>query len=125
MGRHALRPTCLPDPDVVFRPTRRDINPATGELTAYALWDRHAWQPHGECWLWCGRDDVEVTWIGPVQSSGMHAAVFACRACLHELDQRVLQANMRRDSSALSTDLTPSPPAAGLPGGAEARQAAY
>ncbi|MFD8672624.1 hypothetical protein ACFV1A_06025 [Streptomyces seoulensis] len=100
-GRHAARVARPPDRDVVFRPTRRDIDPVTGEPTAYALWDRHEWQAHGECWLWCGRDDVEVTWIGPVRSSGMHAALFACRACLYELDQRVLEANMRQDAAVL------------------------
>lgn len=41
MGRHSLRPTPLPDPDVVFRPTRRDIDPVTRQSTEYALWDRH------------------------------------------------------------------------------------
>lgn len=101
MGRHALRPSPLPDPDVVSRPSRRDIDPATGEPTASALWDRHEWQPHGECWLWCGRTDVEVTWLGPVRSSGMHAALFACRACLYELDQRVLMTSMGKDTGTL------------------------
>ncbi|MET7718279.1 hypothetical protein [Streptomyces sp. NPDC005407] len=125
MSRYTLRPTPLADPDVLFRPTRRDIDPATGEPTAYALWDRHAWQPHGECWLWCGRDDVEVTWIGPVQSSGMHAAVFACRACLYELDQRVLQANMRKDSRALPANLAPRPPDPGDHRRTGARRAAH
>ncbi|MDP9950360.1 hypothetical protein J2S51_003114 [Streptomyces sp. DSM 41269] len=64
---YPLRTSPLPDPDVVFRPTRRDIDPSTGEPTAHALWDRHEWQSYGECWLWCGRQKVEVTWIGPVQ----------------------------------------------------------
>ncbi|MFG2856081.1 hypothetical protein ACGFZ9_36400 [Streptomyces mirabilis] len=41
-----------------------------------------------------------MTWIGPVLSSGMHAALFSCRACLYELDQRVLEANMRHDTIA-------------------------
>ncbi|BBC95416.1 hypothetical protein HEP81_04410 [Streptomyces griseofuscus] len=97
MGRHAVRAAL--DRDTVFRPTRRDIDPVTGEPTGNALWDRHEWQAHGACWLWCGRDDVEVTWIGPVRSSGMHAAIFACRACLYELDQRVLEANLRQDAA--------------------------
>ncbi|WP_399897772.1 hypothetical protein ACGH7X_20880 [Streptomyces sp. BBFR51] len=48
MGRHAVRAGPLPDRDVVFRPTRRDIDPVTEEPTAYALWDRHGWQEHGE-----------------------------------------------------------------------------
>jgi hypothetical protein len=124
MSRYALRPSPLPDPDVVFQPTRRDIDPATGEPTAYALWDRHEWQPHGACWLWCGLDDVEVTWIGPVQSSGMHAAVFACRACLYELDQRVLEANLRKDASALPANRAPRPPASGRHRSAAAHRAA-
>ncbi|MFE9682775.1 hypothetical protein [Streptomyces sp. NPDC006285] len=55
----------------------------------------------GECWLWCGRDDVEVTWIEPVRSSGMYAALYASRACLYELDQRVLEINMREDVGGL------------------------
>lgn len=98
MGRHTPRTTPIPDPDVVFRPARRDIDPATRKATEYALWDRHEWQAHGECWLWCGRGDVEVTWIGTVRSSGMHAALYACRACLYELDQRVLETSTRRDT---------------------------
>ncbi|MFI6542960.1 hypothetical protein ACIBO9_06905 [Streptomyces prunicolor] len=108
MGRHSLRPAPLPDPDVVFRPTRRDIDPVTRQPTEYALWDRHEWLTRGECWLWCGRDDVEVTWIGPVQSSGMHAAFYVCRACLYELDQRVLETNMREDTSVLPTSRRPA-----------------
>ncbi|MFJ4962666.1 hypothetical protein ACIP6P_09430 [Streptomyces sp. NPDC088729] len=98
MQRYPLRPSPLPDPDVVFHPSRRDIDPSTGEPTAHALWDRHEWQPYGECWLWCGRQNVEVTWIGPVRSSGMHASLYTCRACLYELDQRVLDANIRADA---------------------------
>ncbi|WP_244809427.1 hypothetical protein [Streptomyces sp. So13.3] len=43
-----------------------------------------------------------MTWIGPVQSSGMHAALFSCRACLYELDQRVLFVNMRKDQGAMT-----------------------
>lgn len=101
MGWHAVRAAPPSGPDVVFRPTCRDIDPVTGEPTAYALWDRHEWHARGECWLWCGRDDVEVTWIGPVRSSGMHAALYACRACLYELDQRVLETNMRQDADVL------------------------
>ncbi|WP_098007647.1 hypothetical protein [Streptomyces sp. sk226] len=97
---YPLRPSPLPDSDVVLRPTRRDIDPSTGEPTAHALWDRHEWQPYGECWLWCGGQDVEGTWIGPVRSSGMHASLYACRPCLYELDQRVLDANIRADTHA-------------------------
>ncbi|MGC5342883.1 hypothetical protein [Streptomyces sp. DT171] len=98
MRRYPLRPSPLPDPDVAFRPSRRDIDPSTGEPTVHALWDRHELQSYGEYWLWCGRQNVEVTWIGPVWSSGMHAALYACRACLYKLDQRVLDANIRADA---------------------------
>ncbi|HEY8986564.1 MAG TPA: ATP-binding protein [Streptomyces sp.] len=65
MGRKSPRTTPLPDPDVVFRPVRHD---------------------------------VEVTWVGPGRSSGMHAALCACRACLYELDQRVLETSTRHDT---------------------------
>ena len=82
--------------------------PSPGNTPRYALWDRREWLPSGECWLWCGRDDVEVTWIGPVQSSGMHAAFYVCRACLYELDQRVLETNMREDTSVLPTSRRPA-----------------
>ncbi|MGW3662687.1 hypothetical protein [Streptomyces sp. NPDC005141] len=41
------------------------------------------------------------SWIGPVRSSGMHAALYACRACLYELDQRVLEINMREGTGVL------------------------
>ncbi|MFI0164268.1 hypothetical protein [Streptomyces sp. NPDC017095] len=86
---------------MVFRPTHRDIYLVTGEPTAYALWDRHERPARGDCWLGCGRDDVEVTWCGPARSSGMHAAVFGCRACLYKLDQRALEADMRQDAAVL------------------------
>lgn len=65
------------------------------------------WLARGECWLWCGRDDVEVTWIGPVRSSGMHASLYACRACLYELDQRVLETNIRQDTGTLPMNRGP------------------
>ncbi|GEM_PF-4472280 len=113
MGRHTLRATPLSDSDVVFRPTRRDIDPVTGEPTSYTLYDRHEWQQHDACWLWCGRNDVEVTWIGPVQSSGMHASLYACRACLYQLDQRVLETNMREDAGVLPVHRTSTPPDTG------------
>lgn len=103
----ALR-AALPDPDVVFRPARRDLDPETGEAAAQALWDRHTWFPHGSCWLWCGRDRVDVTWLGPVQSSGSHAAMWACLACLYELDQRVLLATMRKDGTAKDASQPPT-----------------
>lgn len=85
----------LPDVIMVYRPTRRDVDPETGQTTAQALWSQHRWQP-GACWLWCERTGVEVTWIGPVSSSGMHADLYACRHCLYHLDQRVWDDQLRK-----------------------------
>ncbi|MFD7072329.1 hypothetical protein ACFV97_34420 [Streptomyces sp. NPDC059913] len=97
-----LRPS---ESDAVFRPTRRDVDPETGAPDVSALSDRHDWHP-GVCWLWCEPAETEVTWLGPVQSSGMHADLFACRACLYRLDQLVLTANLRKDSPG---NQTPAP----------------
>lgn len=83
--------------DVVFRPSRRDIDPETGNPEAHALWDRHGWHL-GACWFWCAEQGVEVTWLGPIQSSGLHADMYACRRCLYRLDQLVLSVNLRKDS---------------------------
>lgn len=49
-GRHAVRPGSAPGRDVVYRPSRRDVDPVTGEPepAAGALWDRHEWQVRGE-----------------------------------------------------------------------------
>lgn len=43
----------------------------------------------GPCWLWCGRTDTWVTWIGPVKSEGLEAPMFACADCLERLHKRV------------------------------------
>ncbi|MFC9736638.1 hypothetical protein ACFVKC_01815 [Streptomyces noursei] len=43
----------------------------------------------------------------------MHAALYACRACLYQLDQRVLAANMRKDASALPANRGTRIPEAG------------
>ncbi|MFE2382553.1 hypothetical protein [Streptomyces misionensis] len=40
----------------------------------------------------------------------MHAALFACRACLYELAQRVLEANMRQDAAVLPMSGRSMPP---------------
>lgn len=90
-------PERLPDEILVYRPTRRDIDPETGQTTAAALESRHDWQSRGACWLWCERVDIEVTWIGSVTSSGMQADLYACRHCLFHLDQRVWYAQHLRD----------------------------
>lgn len=86
-------------PGEVYRPTRRDIDPETG-LPDPDVQSRNHWRV-GECWLWCGQGNVDVTWIGPAQSSGMHADLYACRACLYELDQRILRINLGKDRQVL------------------------
>lgn len=96
----------LESADLTFRPTRRDIDPETGEASAQALWDRHHWA-RGACWLWCGERDIEVTWLGPVQSSGMHADFYGCRGCLYLLDQLVLRTTLAKDRATHSP--TPGP----------------
>ncbi len=50
--------------------------------------DRCAWVV-GECWLWCGRDDTAVTWLGPVISWGTHAPFYACEECIRRLEEQV------------------------------------
>ncbi|MFJ5227424.1 hypothetical protein [Streptomyces sp. NPDC088400] len=40
----------------------------------------------GACWLYCRREGVTVSWVGPVWSSGAHAPLFACSDCITELD---------------------------------------
>ncbi|GAA2665530.1 hypothetical protein GCM10010400_27170 [Streptomyces aculeolatus] len=69
----------------------------SGRSAARALWDWHDWA-RGECWLWCGRIDMDVTWIGSIRSSGLDSDLYACRACLHQLDQRVWLAQLRKDT---------------------------
>ncbi|MGA5063306.1 hypothetical protein ACWGE1_00555 [Streptomyces sp. NPDC054932] len=101
MNVTTLRPR-LSESDAVFRPSRRDIDPETGQPESRALWDRHDWQL-GTCWLWCGFIETEVTWLGPVQSSGIHADLYACRGCLYRLDQLVLLTNLRKDSPSSKT----------------------
>ncbi|GAA0636650.1 hypothetical protein GCM10009535_11180 [Streptomyces thermocarboxydovorans] len=58
MNATTLRPVRLLEADAVFRPSRRDIDPETGEPDVHALWDRHEWHL-GAGWLWCDREDIE------------------------------------------------------------------
>ena len=43
----------------------------------------------GSCWLYCRRESITVSWVGPVWSSGAHAPFFACSDCIAELDRLV------------------------------------
>lgn len=117
-----LRPVRLPEADAVFRPSRRDIAPETGEPDVHALCDHHEWHL-GACWLWCAREDIEVTWLGPVQSSGLHADMFACRGCLYRLDQLVLRTTLAKDRASLSTSSGPAESPTARTGGGRHRRA--
>lgn len=107
---------------LTFRPTRRDIDPESGEATAQALSDRHQWES-GDCWLWCGQLDIDVTWLGPVQSSGMHADLYGCRGCLYRLDQLVLRATLANDKAALAKASGPAELPTALAGAGRHRRA--
>ncbi|MGW2258707.1 hypothetical protein ACWCXE_12775 [Streptomyces sp. NPDC001780] len=45
----------------------------------------------GRCWLYCARENVTVSWLGPVWSSGAQAPLFACSDCIVNLDRLVRQ----------------------------------
>ncbi|MGW2259618.1 hypothetical protein ACWCXE_17555 [Streptomyces sp. NPDC001780] len=51
----------------------------------------------GACWLYCRRQNVTVSWLGPVWSSGAHAPLFACSDCITELDGLVREFLAKRD----------------------------
>jgi hypothetical protein len=53
----------------------------------------------GDCWLWCQRQRVDVTWIGPASVGGLSAPMYACEPCIRQLGERVWLTNMRRDGS--------------------------
>ncbi|MFE2031861.1 hypothetical protein ACFXBB_01105 [Streptomyces scopuliridis] len=53
----------------------------------------------GRCWLYCRRQKITVSWIGPVWSSGAQAPLFACSDCLVELDTLVQEYLAMKDES--------------------------
>ncbi|MCF6523782.1 hypothetical protein [Streptomyces sp. JJ36] len=54
----------------------------------------------GECWLYCERQDVPVTWVGPAQWLGQHAPVYACAPCLQRLTAKVRAYLLHKDAPA-------------------------
>ncbi len=52
----------------------------------------------GRCWLWCGRSDLPVTWVGSVQSNGHEVPMYSCGACLDHLDAMVWAEIVRMDA---------------------------
>ncbi|MEO3849381.1 hypothetical protein ABGB09_17360 [Streptomyces sp. B8F3] len=57
--------------------------------------DGNAWVP-GVCWLFCRREGVAVLWVGSVVTPGAGGEMYACGACIAELDHMVrMQAHGR------------------------------
>ncbi|MFJ6140127.1 hypothetical protein [Kitasatospora sp. NPDC092286] len=50
--------------------------------------DGHPWVL-GRCWLYCGRDQLWVVWIGPVTIAAATAPMFACAQCIAHLNSLV------------------------------------
>lgn len=50
--------------------------------------DGNAWEK-GVCWLYCRREGVAVLWVGSVATPGATGDVYACGACIAELDHMV------------------------------------
>lgn len=59
------------------------------------------WFP-GRCWLWCQLSNVPVTWIGPVQLSGVHVPMYACAQCLDALEALAWSEVLRKDAGAIT-----------------------
>ncbi|MFG2225406.1 hypothetical protein [Streptomyces sp. NPDC048644] len=53
----------------------------------------------GDCWLWCQRTGVQVLWLGPVQWDGQHAALHACEACIHHVENKLRAWHLRGGAS--------------------------
>jgi hypothetical protein len=88
---------------------------ARGGLPAAATTDdRNKWVD-GYCWLYCGQQWTRVLWIGPAKVAGAQAPMYACGACIRELQERVWQSILSEDKSALTdrssetTAVGPSP----------------
>jgi hypothetical protein len=55
----------------------------------------------GRCWLYCRRDGLLVTWLGPVSAAGMSAPLFGCGDCVSELFQMLWTTVRERDEASL------------------------
>ena len=51
----------------------------------------------GDCWLYCGRRNLSVLWIGVAQTHGAAAPLYACGPCLQRLTDRVHAHHGARD----------------------------
>nr|WP_240979672.1 hypothetical protein [Streptomyces sp. HNM0574] len=77
--------------------------------------DGNAWV-RGLCMLYCRNRCADVLWLGPVRTPGAAGQVYACGACLAELDHMVrlqneaLDAVPRRHGTAPGADVNLSLP---------------
>ncbi|WP_329133638.1 hypothetical protein OG552_16535 [Streptomyces sp. NBC_01476] len=52
----------------------------------------------GRCWLWCGREQARVLWIGTgTAPGGVTAHLFACAACAQCLGDEILASQLSSD----------------------------
>jgi len=65
-------------------------------VTAPAATPDSAWIV-GHCWLYCGRPDVLVTWIGPASARGITMPMHACGPCIRHLADLVWSEAARQD----------------------------
>lgn len=82
------------------------LSPWSGQLSGWRIArlppsaeqdDGNGWTT-GRCWLWCGREDARVMWIGPGTAHGVTADLFACETCARSLADQI-------SDTQLSTDL--------------------
>lgn len=64
---------------------------ARGGLPAPAATDDGNEWVDGLCWLYCGQRWTRVLWIGPARVAGAQAPMYACGACIGELQEHVWQ----------------------------------
>ncbi|MFJ9826732.1 hypothetical protein ACIRSU_20520 [Streptomyces sp. NPDC101160] len=60
----------------------------------------------GVCWLYCGQQRTRVLWIGPATVAGAQAPIYACGACIKELQARIWRSHRAQDAISHSA---PSP----------------
>ncbi|MFJ4668914.1 hypothetical protein [Kitasatospora purpeofusca] len=72
--------------------------------------DGNPWET-GRCWLYCGRDEVAVLWIGPVTVAAATAPMFACARCITRLNSLVWDHLSHKDTGpAMVTPAADDPP---------------
>ncbi|MFH9578457.1 hypothetical protein ACH4MO_10655 [Streptomyces globisporus] len=76
---------------------------ARGGLPSPAATDDGNEWVDGLCWLYCGQQWTRVLWIGPARVAGAQAPMYACGACIGELQERVWQSFFYENRPAGST----------------------